>query len=67
MNNIGFEKVNSWFVFMGNGARGVAALIVAWLAVFDGLFVNVANAHFDYRDALTKSLIFLEAQRSIGA
>ncbi|KAL8113459.1 endoglucanase 16-like [Apium graveolens] len=49
---------------MENGARGVAALIVTWLAIFDGLFVNVANGHFDYREALTKSLIFLEAQRS---
>lgn len=62
--NIGFEKVNYKFVLMENGARGVAALIVTWLAIFDGLFVNVANGHFDYRDALTKSLIFLEAQRS---
>lgn len=51
---------------MGNRRRGgaAAAIIVAWLAIFEGLFVNVANSHFDYKDALTKSLIFLEAQRS---
>ncbi|KAJ0029916.1 hypothetical protein Pint_13659 [Pistacia integerrima] len=41
------------------------AIIVAWLAIFQGLLIAV-NAHdnFNYKDALTKSLIFLEAQRS---
>lgn len=50
---------------MGNGGRGVAAaIIMAWLAIFEGFFVNVANGQFNYKEALTKSLIFLEAQRS---
>ncbi|PWA74230.1 glycosyl hydrolase 9A4 [Artemisia annua] len=33
------------------------------LALFSGLLICI-NAHFDYRDALRKSIIFLEAQRS---
>ncbi|KAF1001784.1 endoglucanase 16-like [Apium graveolens] len=50
---------------MGNGGRGAAAaIIMAWLAIFEGLFVHVANGQFNYKEALTKSLIFLEAQRS---
>jgi endoglucanase len=40
-----------------------AAIAVVWLAVFEGLLVSV-SASFDYKDALTKSIIFLEAQRS---
>ncbi|XP_050365816.1 endoglucanase 16 [Argentina anserina] len=40
-----------------------SAIIVVWLALFQGLVLNV-NAHLDYKDALTKSIIFLEAQRS---
>ena len=40
-----------------------SAIIVVWLALFQGLVLN-ANAHLDYKDALTKSIIFLEAQRS---
>ncbi|KAJ0029914.1 hypothetical protein Pint_13653 [Pistacia integerrima] len=41
------------------------AIIMAWLAVFQGLLIAV-NCHDDinYKEALTKSLIFLEAQRS---
>ncbi|KAK3027505.1 hypothetical protein RJ639_040220, partial [Escallonia herrerae] len=41
--------------------------LVAWLAVFEGFWVAVASVNgggFDYQDALTKSIIFLEAQRS---
>ena len=38
-------------------------VIVAWLAIFDAFFY-VASGHFDYHDALKKSLILLEAQRS---
>ncbi|WOG84767.1 hypothetical protein DCAR_0103951 [Daucus carota subsp. sativus] len=50
---------------MGNrGRRAAAAMMMLWLAMFEGLFVNVANAHLNYNEALTKSLIFLEAQRS---
>ncbi|KAK2989430.1 hypothetical protein RJ640_018748 [Escallonia rubra] len=44
-----------------------ASSLVAWLAVFEGFWVAVASANgggFDYQDALTKSIIFLEAQRS---
>lgn len=36
-----------------------SAIVVVWLALFQGL-----HAHLDYKDALTKSIIFLEAQRS---
>ncbi|OMO67049.1 Glycoside hydrolase, family 9 [Corchorus capsularis] len=41
------------------------AVVVAWLAVLQGCLLAV-NGHnnFIYKDALTKSLIFLEAQRS---
>ncbi|KAJ6743345.1 ENDO-14-BETA-GLUCANASE [Salix viminalis] len=41
----------------------MAILIMVWLTLVQGVFVAV-NATFDYKDALTKSLIFLEAQRS---
>nr|QCQ73721.1 endo-(1,4)-beta-D-glucanase [Litchi chinensis] len=41
------------------------AIVMAWLVVFQGLLLCSVNGHdFDYKDALTKSLIFLEAQRS---
>lgn len=40
-----------------------AASLLAWLVVFEGFLVSV-NGHFNYKDALTKSVIFLEAQRS---
>ncbi|KAK1369377.1 Endoglucanase [Heracleum sosnowskyi] len=51
---------------MGIGGRGAAAaIIMAWLTIFEGLFVHVANGgRLNYKEALTKSLIFLEAQRS---
>ncbi|KAF8393624.1 hypothetical protein HHK36_021869 [Tetracentron sinense] len=48
---------------MGFSARALTAIIVACLALFDGSFV-VVNGDFYYKDALTKSIIFLEAQRS---
>ena len=50
---------------MGAWARELAAIAVAfaWLALFQGFFV-VANGQFNYKDALTKSIVFLEAQRS---
>ncbi|CAK9153055.1 unnamed protein product [Ilex paraguariensis] len=44
-------------------ARALAAFIVGWFALFHGLLIAV-NGEFDYADALTKSIIFLEAQRS---
>ncbi|KAM5566176.1 endoglucanase 16-like [Rosa sericea] len=40
-----------------------SAIIVVWLALFQGLLLCV-NADLNYKDALTKSIIFLEAQRS---
>ncbi|KAK9273901.1 hypothetical protein L1049_018713 [Liquidambar formosana] len=49
---------------MGISVKASAATIaVVWLVVFEGLLVSV-SASFDYKDALTKSIIFLEAQRS---
>ncbi|KAK7351318.1 hypothetical protein VNO77_10672 [Canavalia gladiata] len=39
------------------------AIIVIWLTLFEGNMVHV-NGDFNYKEALTKSLIFLEAQRS---
>ncbi|KAL5698341.1 cellulase [Ranunculus cassubicifolius] len=41
---------------MGFSLKAIAAVFSVWLVV--------VNATFDYKDALTKSLIFLEAQRS---
>ncbi|OWM78337.1 endoglucanase 16 isoform X2 [Punica granatum] len=49
---------------MGVRLRGPAAISVACFAIFGGLFVPVMSTGFNYKDALTKSLIFLEAQRS---
>uniref|UniRef100_A0A803NFR4 cellulase n=1 Tax=Cannabis sativa TaxID=3483 RepID=A0A803NFR4_CANSA len=44
-----------------NATKAIIAL--AWLVVFEGFLVEV-NGNFNYKDALTKSIIFLEAQRS---
>ena len=44
--------------------RGVVAVVVACLAIFQGLVLSVHGTGFNYKDALTKSIIFLEAQRS---
>lgn len=51
---------------MGNFAKASMAVIaLTWPAFFHGLLVTVyANTDFDYKDALGKSIIFLEAQRS---
>lgn len=46
-----------------NGRNPTATVVVAVLALFSKLFVSV-HGTFDYKDALTKSIIFLEAQRS---
>lgn len=52
----------------GGNSRRLLAILLVWLAVSDGvLFVPFAagdGANFDYKDALMKSLLFLEAQRS---
>ncbi|KAK4274534.1 hypothetical protein QN277_017739 [Acacia crassicarpa] len=44
--------------------RELLAIILIWLAVFDGCSNVVVNGQLNYKEALTKSLIFLEAQRS---
>ncbi|GMI88529.1 glycosyl hydrolase 9A4 [Hibiscus trionum] len=49
---------------MGNLARTSAAAIVAWLVLFQCCPIGVSGHDFNYKEALTKSLIFLEAQRS---
>ncbi|KAK8568606.1 hypothetical protein V6N13_106509 [Hibiscus sabdariffa] len=49
---------------MGNLARTSAAGIVAWLVLFQCCPIGVGGQDFNYREALSKSLIFLEAQRS---
>lgn len=38
-------------------------IIVAWLTLFEGN-MKLVNGNFNYKEALRKSLIFLEAQRS---
>ena len=38
-------------------------MIVSWLTLFQGNILPV-KGQFNYKEALTKSLIFLEAQRS---
>lgn len=48
---------------MGMHRRETLAIAVAWLSLFQGFLVAV-NGDFNYKDALTKSIIFLEAQRS---
>lgn len=42
----------------------MAILIMVWLTLVQGSVFVAVDATFDYKDALTKSLIFLEAQRS---
>ncbi|KAK8941650.1 Endoglucanase 8 [Platanthera guangdongensis] len=39
------------------------AVVFGWLALCNG-FLMAAGANYDYKEALTKSLLFLEAQRS---
>nr|XP_023914699.1 endoglucanase 16 [Quercus suber] len=49
---------------MGTSTKAAsAAITLAWLILFEELLVAV-NGNINYKDALTKSLIFLEAQRS---
>lgn len=43
--------------------RAHRAIIIVWLALLGGN-VMLVNGNFNYKDALTKSIIFLEAQRS---
>ncbi|XP_039006697.1 endoglucanase 16-like [Hibiscus syriacus] len=49
---------------MGSLGRTSAAAVVAWLALFQCCLIGVSGEDFNYREALTKSIIFLEAQRS---
>ncbi|PON73113.1 Glycoside hydrolase [Parasponia andersonii] len=44
-------------------SRAATAIVLAWLVVFEGFLVTV-HGQFNYKDALTKSIIFLDAQRS---
>lgn len=48
---------------MGSCVRASSAILLTWLALFHGYLVSV-NGDFNYKEALTKSIIFLEAQRS---
>lgn len=48
---------------MGNFIRSYLATIIAWFVIFHGL-LGAVNGHFDYKHALKKSILFLEAQRS---
>ncbi|KAK8559010.1 hypothetical protein V6N13_098609 [Hibiscus sabdariffa] len=41
-----------------------AAAVVAWLAIFQCCLMAVSSQEIDYKEALSKSLVFLEAQRS---
>ncbi|KAK9081480.1 hypothetical protein Syun_030804 [Stephania yunnanensis] len=43
--------------------KALPALVLAWFAISDVLFLSVKGT-FNYKDALTKSIVFLEAQRS---
>ena len=43
--------------------HALMATCMAWLALFNG-FLAVAGGNYNYKEALTKSLLFLEAQRS---
>ncbi|XVE70831.1 hypothetical protein DITRI_Ditri10aG0101800 [Diplodiscus trichospermus] len=49
---------------MGTFVRTPATAFVSWLALFHGYLVAVNCHDLNYKEALTKSLIFLEAQRS---
>ncbi|KAI4316461.1 hypothetical protein L6164_024439 [Bauhinia variegata] len=40
-----------------------SAIFLIWLTTFQG-YLMLVNGHLNYREALTKSIIFLEAQRS---
>lgn len=52
-------------VLMGIHGYGVGACVyvITWL-MLSGCLFKVVRADFDYQSALTKSIIFLEAQRS---
>ncbi|XP_072953472.1 endoglucanase 8 [Typha angustifolia] len=43
--------------------RTIHVAFFAWLALFDGLLSTASGSH-NYKEALTKSILFLEAQRS---
>lgn len=48
---------------MKASAKALATILVACFILSDGILTVVVGS-FDYKDALTKSLLFLEAQRS---
>lgn len=43
--------------------KALRTFVLAWFILFEGLIV-VVHGDINYQDALTKSIIFLEAQRS---
>lgn len=43
--------------------KAFGTFLLAWFIIFQGHFV-VVYGDFNYQEALTKSIIFLEAQRS---
>ncbi|MQL73660.1 hypothetical protein Taro_006009 [Colocasia esculenta] len=45
-------------------ARWVAAVLLGWLAISDGFLPAAVGQGHNYREALSKSILFLEAQRS---
>ncbi|KAG0451938.1 hypothetical protein HPP92_025949 [Vanilla planifolia] len=49
---------------MRDTLRGLVAVIFAWLVLCEHGFVMVVGTNYNYKDALKKSLLFLEAQRS---
>lgn len=50
---------------MGRSNGNLVVALAAWLSLSANL-INVVHggSNFDYKDALTKSILFLEAQRS---
>ncbi|RWR78779.1 Glyco_hydro_9 domain-containing protein [Cinnamomum micranthum f. kanehirae] len=49
---------------MGYSTNALSATILTWFALSSGLLFTAVNGNFNYKEALTKSIIFLEAQRS---
>lgn len=43
--------------------NALSAVILSWFALSSGLF-SAVNANFNYKEALTKAIMFFEAQRS---
>ncbi|KAJ8621330.1 hypothetical protein MRB53_029859 [Persea americana] len=48
---------------MGYSMNALSAVILSWFALSSGLF-SAVNGNFNYKEALTKAIMFFEAQRS---